>query len=87
MASSSLSTIPFPVGEWFDIEMYYQWTTGTVTLYLWINGELALEQSGVQTRAASHGNYELRVCSLCVNVGEKVNNGGYLCLFVIAWPW
>jgi hypothetical protein len=30
--TSEDSTIPLPVGEWFDIEMYYQWTTGTTTL-------------------------------------------------------
>jgi hypothetical protein len=56
--TSDDSTIALPVGEWFDIEMYYQWTTGTTTLSLWINGELALEQSGVQTRDASHETVE-----------------------------
>ncbi len=59
--SSSVSTLALPVGEWFDIEMYYQWTTGTTTISLWINGVLAIEQSGVQTRAPSHETVETYV--------------------------
>jgi hypothetical protein len=51
---SERSSIPLPVGEWFDIEMYYRWTDEETTLSLWIDGELALEQSGVQTRRGSH---------------------------------
>jgi len=55
---SEKSTLSLPVGEWFDIEMKYQWTSGTTTVSLWINGELALEQSGVQTAQADHTNVE-----------------------------
>jgi hypothetical protein len=51
---SAYSTIAMPVGEWFDVEMHYVWSSGPTTLTLWINGELALEQSGVQTRASGH---------------------------------
>jgi hypothetical protein len=53
--SSKISSIAMPVGRWFDIEMHYVWSgTPTATLTLWIDGQVALEQSGVQTRAASH---------------------------------
>lgn len=58
---SDYSTIGLPVGEWFDIEMYYQWTYSTTTISLWINGELALEQSGVQTCDPAHTNVEMYV--------------------------
>jgi hypothetical protein len=51
---SDRSSIPLPVGEWFDVEMHYVWTTSGATLSLWIDGELALEQTGVQTRRSSH---------------------------------
>jgi hypothetical protein len=47
------SSVGLPVGEWFDIEMRYQWTEAT-TISVWVNGELFLEQSGVQTRASVH---------------------------------
>jgi hypothetical protein len=52
--ASSYSTIALPVGRWFDVEMRYRWDTSPTTLSLWIDGQLALQQSGVQTRAASH---------------------------------
>jgi hypothetical protein len=53
--NSQYSSIAMPVGRWFDIEMHYVWSeTATVTLSLWIDGQLALEQSGVKTKAASH---------------------------------
>ena len=53
--NSERSSIALPVGRWFDIEMHYVWTdTPTATLTLWIDGQLALEQRGVQTRAPSH---------------------------------
>jgi hypothetical protein len=52
---SELSGIAMPVGRWFDIEMHYVWSGApTATLTLWIDGQKALEQNGVQTRAASH---------------------------------
>jgi hypothetical protein len=51
---SGLSSVALPVGRWVDVEMHYTWTTGRTTLSLWIDGVLALEQSGVQTRASSH---------------------------------
>jgi len=50
------STIAMPVGRWFDVEMHYQWVASrTGTIQVWIDGQLALEQRNVQTRAASHG--------------------------------
>ena len=53
--NSEYSTIGLPVGEWFDIEMHYAWTTtNTATLSLWIDGVLALEKTGARTAAASH---------------------------------
>ncbi len=57
--TSSDSTIALPVGEWFDIEMYYRWATANVTLTLWINGEQALQQAGVQTCKTNHVNVEM----------------------------
>jgi hypothetical protein len=53
--NSNHSSIAMPVGRWFDIEMHYVWTdTPTATLTLWIDGHVAIEESGVQTRATSH---------------------------------
>ena len=52
------SSIGLPVGEWFDIEMRYQWTAQTTTISVWVNGELFLEQSGVQTRDSDHAYVE-----------------------------
>ncbi|MEW6752788.1 MAG: heparin lyase I family protein [Candidatus Latescibacterota bacterium] len=53
--SSDLSTMTLPVGRWFDVEMHYVWSPSpTATLSLWVDGQLALEQHGVQTRAPSH---------------------------------
>jgi hypothetical protein len=50
------STLSMPVGRWFDIEMHYQWVdTPTGTIQVWIDGELALEQAGAQTRERTHG--------------------------------
>jgi hypothetical protein len=55
---SAYSTIPLPVGRWFDLEMHYVWSTVPTTISVWIDGKLALEQAGVITRAASHANTE-----------------------------
>jgi hypothetical protein len=56
--ASGWSTIPLPVGRWFDMEMHYIWSTEPTTVSLWIDGKLALEQKGVITRAPSHVNVE-----------------------------
>lgn len=57
--TSITSNIAMPVGRWFDIEMHYVWSaTPSATITLWIDGQLALEQTGVQTRAASHQTVE-----------------------------
>jgi hypothetical protein len=55
---SGTSAVALPVGRWFEVEMHYTWTTGWTTISLWIDGALALEQAGVQTRAPSHGTIE-----------------------------
>jgi hypothetical protein len=40
--------------------MHYQWRSSTdATISLWINGELALQQVGVQTADSSHENVEV----------------------------
>jgi len=59
---SGYSSIGFPVGEWFDIEMKYQWSSNKdVTLKLWVNGVLVLKEANVQTAAASHDNVEMYI--------------------------
>jgi len=56
---STWSTAPLPVGEWFDIEMRYQWSSNSdVTLQLWVNGSLILQQNNVKTAASNHQNVE-----------------------------
>jgi len=57
--ASESSTVSLPVGRWFDVEMHYTWTTSTTTVSLWIDGELALEQSGVQTADVGHSVVEM----------------------------
>ena len=53
--NSKNSTIAIPVGRWFDIEMHYVWSDQpNATLTVWIDGQVALEQTGVQTRDSSH---------------------------------
>jgi hypothetical protein len=51
---TALSTLSLPVGRWFDVEMHYVWSSDGTTLSLWVDGRLALEQTGAQTRAPSH---------------------------------
>jgi hypothetical protein len=57
--SGGVSSQGLPVGEWFDIEMRYQWTAGTTTITVWVNGERFLQQSGVQTRVSGHQYVEM----------------------------
>ena len=57
--SGGTSSKGLPVGEWFDIEMRYQWTEDTTTITVWVNGELFLQQSGVQTKASGHRYVEM----------------------------
>jgi hypothetical protein len=53
--TTAWSGVPLPVGRWFDVEMHYVWTdTPTGTIMLWIDGQLAVAESGVQTRAPGH---------------------------------
>ena len=59
---SEWSTLGMPVGEWFDIEMRWQFATDqTATISVWINGELALEQVGVATAGEGHDVVEFYV--------------------------
>src|SRR5438045_3836282 len=56
---SGLSSIAMPVGRWFEIEMHYKWTAArNATISLWIEGQLALEETGVQTANAGHDTVE-----------------------------
>jgi hypothetical protein len=60
--TSQWSTIGMPVGEWFDLEMRWQFASSqTATVSVWINGELALEQTGVQTAAPGNNVAEFYV--------------------------
>jgi hypothetical protein len=53
--NSEWSTIGMPAGEWFDVEMRWQFATSqTATVSVWINGVLALEQVGVATAGQGH---------------------------------
>jgi hypothetical protein len=53
------SQIDLPVGEWFDVEMHYVWSSSGATISLWVNGELALEQRGVKTKGSTHNSVEM----------------------------
>jgi len=56
------SNIAIPVGEWFDVEMRWQFATeATATVSLWINGELALEQANVMTASPGHSAVEFYI--------------------------
>ncbi len=58
--SSDWSSLSMPVGEWFDLEMRWQFASSqTATVSVWINGQLALEQTGVQTAGQGHNVAEL----------------------------
>ena len=55
-----ISSIPMPVGEWFDLEFSWQWTSAfDSTLEVWINGVLAIELDGVRTHGAGQTKVEL----------------------------
>lgn len=54
-SNSDWSSFGMPVGEWFDLEMRWEFATSqSATVSVWINGQLALQQTGVQT--AGQGN-------------------------------
>ena len=60
--TSGWSRIGMPVGEWFDIEMRWQFATGpTATVSAWINGQLAVEQVGVVTALPEHTEVEFYI--------------------------
>ena len=59
-SNSDWSSIGMPVGQWFDLEMRWQFASSqTATVSVWINGQLALEQTGVQTAGQGHNVAEL----------------------------
>jgi hypothetical protein len=59
---SGWSQIGMPVGEWFDIEMRWQFATGpTARLAAWVNGVLAVEQVDVVTALPEHSAVELYI--------------------------
>ena len=55
---SPWSEVPLPVGQWFDVEMHYVWSSTCATVSLWLNGELILEQQGVKTKGEGHSSVE-----------------------------
>ncbi len=57
--TSDWSSIPMPVGVWFDMEMHYKNDTSGVELSLWIDGVLALHQTGAVTKDAAHAVVEM----------------------------
>jgi hypothetical protein len=60
--TSNWSNAALPVGEWFDIEMRWQFATGpTATVSVWINGQLALQQTGVATAGQGHNVVEFYI--------------------------
>jgi hypothetical protein len=63
--TSGVSSIALPVGQWFDVEMHYAWTsTNSATISVWINGALAIEQTNCRTRDAAHTNVEMNAIKL-----------------------
>jgi hypothetical protein len=59
---SGWSNIGMPIGEWFDIEMQWQFATGpTATVAAWIKGQLALEQTNVVTALPQHSEVEFYI--------------------------
>ncbi len=52
--SGGVFSQPLPVGEWFDLEVSYRWTTSkNSTLQAWINGTLVYTENNVQTANSS----------------------------------
>ncbi len=62
--ASEYSSIPFPIGRKFDMELHYVWSDTPTTISVWIDGELALQQSGVITRSPTHTNTEIYMLKL-----------------------
>lgn len=56
---SPWSSLALPVGRWFDIEMRYRWATSGAVVSVWIDGQLALEQTGLVTRDPGHNTVEI----------------------------
>jgi hypothetical protein len=55
-----VANAPMPVGEWFDLEFSYRWTTSNnSTFQVWINGALVITQNNVQTANANQNRAEL----------------------------
>jgi hypothetical protein len=68
--TTGYSSIAMPVGRWFSIEMHYVWSTSTVTVSLWIDGALALEQTVARTRADAHTGVEMNIKSYGATQGR-----------------
>ena len=55
-----MTSIPLPVGEWFDLEFSWQWTAAfDSTMEVWINGTLAATLKGVRTHTSGQTKVEL----------------------------
>lgn len=57
--NSSWATKPLPVGRWFQMEVFRQHSSArNAAVRCWLDSELVIEQTGVQTAAPSHANVE-----------------------------
>ena len=55
-----ITSIPLPVGEWFDLEFSWQWTSAfDSTMEVWINGTLAATLDSVRTHRTGQSKVEL----------------------------
>jgi hypothetical protein len=52
------SSVPLPVGRWFDVEMHYVWSSSCATITFWVDGQVVLEQQGVKTKGQNHNSVE-----------------------------
>lgn len=66
--NQGFSTIPVPVGRWSELELDFIWSEQPTTIRFRIDGQLALEQSGVITKFPSHTNVEFYMAK---NYGES----------------
>jgi hypothetical protein len=69
-STTGYSSIAMPVGRWFSVEMHYVWSASTVTVSLWIDGALALEQTVARTRADAHTGVEMNIKSYGATQGR-----------------
>lgn len=71
--ASAMSSIALPVGRWFKIRIQYIWSLTPITIKVWIDGVLALQQNGVITRVATNANVETYLKLYGGNNGDASN--------------